>query len=142
MSSFNPNPYKNEQNFFINGKEIFVKANQIIYNIYEPVNENAIFYIKSGIVKIEFPYNASKNKCEFFLKEGDIFGVPEVYADSPRLSKAICVSDAYVYVWDKNSFMLTVSMVWELSIHAIKSLSNFTKILNSIYIEKENIKYF
>lgn len=129
-------------NFFINGKERFIKSGEILYNIYEPISENAIFFIKSGIVKIEFPYNASKNKYEFFLKEGDIFGVPEVYAETPRLSKAICVSDAIVYIWDKNSFMLTVSMVWELSIYAIKSLSNFTKILNSIYIEKENIKYF
>lgn len=129
-----------DYNFFINGKEFFSKEGTTLFKKYDPINENSIFFIKSGIVKIEFSY-ASGKKYEFFLKEGDIFGIPEVYADTLRVTSATVISDSILYVWDKNSFILTVSMVWELSIYAIKSLSSFTKILNSIYIEKENIKF-
>ena len=128
-----------KERIFKNGTEISFKRGDKIFQRFEPVGKHAVFFIKTGFVKLTIT-KKSGEKLKLFLKEGDLFGIPEVYANSPRLTEALCESDTECYVWNKTNFFLTVSMVWELSIYCIKSLSYFLKILNEEFIEEKSIK--
>ncbi|MDD5067880.1 MAG: cyclic nucleotide-binding domain-containing protein [bacterium] len=128
------------ENIYQNGQVKKFKKGEKLFSRNEMVGEDAIFFIKQGLVKLLI-FKKDRTELKIYLKDGDLAGVAEVYADSPRVTESICDSDVECYIWNKSNFILTVSMIWELSLYTIKSLSVFLKIINSEFVEKENIKF-
>ncbi len=128
----------NLENIFQRGEFKTFQSGQNLFFKGDPVEGDAIYYIKRGNVKLAVPKNDG-TELSLRLMEGDLVGVPEVYADTPRITNAKCESEVECYVWDKASFLLAVAMIWELSLFSIKALSSFLRIINAEFVDKMNI---
>lgn len=128
------------ENIFQNGGLKKFPRGTRLFAAGEAVRPDAIFFIKQGLIRFRI-LKKDLSELKIFLKEGDLFGMAEVYAGSDRVSEAVCESDAECYVWSKESFFLTVSMIWELSLFAIKSLSVLLKIINAEFVDKTEIRF-
>ena len=126
-------------NIFQNGVEKKFEAGKILFKTGDVVSEDAVYFIKSGAVKLNIPKQI-RGPLRLDLTEGDFIGIPEVYADSNRVTEAVCETELKCYVWNRPDFLLTVNMIWELSFYTIKSLSEFLKILNMRFIDKIRIQ--
>ena len=129
----------NQENIFQNGSVKYYEAGKKLFTVGEPVNEEAVYFIKNGSVKLTVPKRRGRT-LTLDLKKRDFIGIPEVYTDFNRLTEAFCEKELECYVWNKPDFLLTVNMIWELSFYTIKSLSEFLKILNMEFIDKVSIR--
>ncbi len=128
----------NTKNFLNSGEEKSLKKDFVLFNKNDETNFDAIYYIKKGFVTLTIPKTNSE-PIKVVLKEGDLVGLPEVYNDISRLTKAVASSDVVCQVWDKASFLVSAASTWELSIYTIKSLSKILKLMNSEYINNNSI---
>ena len=127
------------ESLFQNGSLKKFSKESKLFSINDSVGDAAIFYINKGLVKLRIP-RANGGELTIYLKEGDLVGVPEVFADTDRITEAVCKEDTDCYIWDKENFLLTNSIVWELSLYTIKSLSTFLKIINAEFVDKISLK--
>lgn len=130
----------------INQEHIFQKGKFKEYEKYsklflkdEPVGDNAIFFIKKGQVQLKI-FKKDKTRISIPLKEGDIVGIPEVYTGSNRITEAVCESPVECYVWSESEFLSASSVIWELSLYTIRSLSSVLKTIDAEFIEEINIE--
>ena len=130
----------NQENIFQNGAVKKYGAGKKLFKVGEPINEDAVYFIKNGAVRLDIP-KQSGAPLTLKLKETDFIGIPEVYADRNRVTEAVCETGLECYVWNKADFLMTVNMIWELSFYTIKSLSEFLKIINIEFIEKTSIRF-
>jgi CRP-like cAMP-binding protein len=130
----------NQENIFQNGTVKKYEAGKKLFNVGEPITEDAVYFLKSGAVRLDIP-TQSGFPLTLNLKEKDFVGIPEVYADFNRETEAVCETDLECYVWNTADFLMTVNMIWELSFYTIKSLSEFLKIINSEFIDKISIRF-
>ena len=130
----------NQENIFQNGAVKKIGVGKKLFKVGEPINEDAVYFIKNGAVRLDIP-KKNGSPLTLKLKETDFIGIPEVYADFNRVMEAVCETELECYVWNKADFLMTVNMIWELSFYTIKSLSEFLKILNMEFIDKISIRF-
>ena len=130
----------NQENIFQNGAVKKYEAGKKLFNVGEPIGEDAVYFIKSGVVRLDIP-TQSGFPLPLNLKEEDIVGIPEVYADRDRVTEAVCETYLECYVWNKADFLMTVNKIWELSFLTIKSLSELLKIINNEFIDMVSIRF-
>lgn len=126
------------ENIFQFGREKTFNQGTKLFSKGDEVREDAIFFIKKGMLKLQIP-KKDGSKITLYIREGDMIGVPEVYTGSSRVTEAVCESNIECYVWSESEFLKAVSIVWELCLYAIKSLSASLKILNSEFVDKISI---
>jgi len=128
----------NAENFLKSGKAEKIKKDTILYNVDDISNLNAVYYIKKGKASLEY-IKSDGSVFKIILQEGDLIGLPEVYTNMQRITKASAITDMECQVWDKASFLVEAASIWELSIYTIKSLSNILKILNAEFANEQNL---
>ncbi len=129
----------NQEHIFQKGKFKEYEKHSKLFLKDEPVGDDAIFLIKKGQVQLEVP-KKDGTRITIPLNEGDIMGIPEVYTGSNRITEAVCESPVECYVWSESEFLSASSVIWELSLYTIKSLSSVLKIINAEFVEEINIE--
>ena len=115
--------------FLQNGIEKEYRKGEYIYNIGDITRDFAIFYIIEGEVIESRSIDDSRTLYEWF-SSGEIFGIISAYRSENREEKAIANKDSKVYIWNLNSFEITVSMHPELAICTIEGLSKRLRNMN------------
>lgn len=127
----------NVENLFKDGKEIFFERGSYIYKKGEPISDNAIYYIKDGLVTLRI-LRKNGEKIKVYRQRGEIFGIDEAVILNERILDAVAEENTIVYVWSKTDFFINTSINWELSLYAIRSLSSFLRILNSEFLDQKS----
>ncbi len=87
----------NIENIFQNGKIKQFAKDSTLFAKNQGIGDDAVFFIKKGLVKLQIP-RRDLHDIKIYLREGDFVGVPEVYAESQRLTTALCESEIECYV--------------------------------------------
>jgi CRP-like cAMP-binding protein len=88
-----------------------------------------VFYILKGEVIVRKKYTPLV-KDEFIYKEGDIFGVLELYNNKIRITEAEAKTDVELLGFDKLSFERLMVSNANISLKVIKSLSQILRKAN------------
>lgn len=128
------------ENLFSNGKEVFYERGSFIYKKGDKILEDAIFYIKDGLVTLRIN-KKNGDKIKVYRQRGEIFGIDESIILNERIIDAIAEENTIVYIWNKTDFFLNTSINWELSLYSIKSLSSFLRILNSEFLDQKSFSF-
>ncbi len=125
------------ETLFKDGKEVFFERGTIIYRKGEKILEDAIYYIKDGLVTIRIN-KKNGDKVKVYRQRGEIFGIDESLVAEERITDAVAEENTIVYIWNKTDFFLNTSINWELSLYSIKSLSSYLRILNSEFLDQKS----
>ena len=123
-----------KKGLLIGGTFVTYKQGDIIFSYDDETSENGVFFIEKGKIELSF-LKQNKEEFKIYLKDNSLFGLPEVYAEIARITKAKCLTDCVLYKWTKSGFLLAVSMSWELSLLSINSLSKMLKTLNYEFLK-------
>lgn len=124
------------ENLFKDGKEVFYERGSTIYKRGDKIQEDAIYYIKDGLVTLRIN-KKNGDKIKVYRQRGEIFGIDESIVLNERLIDALAEENTIVYIWNKTDFFLNTSINWELSLYSIRSLSSFLRILNSEFLDQK-----
>ena len=125
------------ENLFKDGKEVFYDRGSVIYKKGDKILEDAIYYIKDGLVTLRIN-KKNGDKVKVYRQRGEIFGIDESLVVNERIIDAIAEENTIVYIWNKTDFFLNTSINWELSLYSIKSLSSYLRILNSEFLDQKS----
>ena len=117
------------------GKEIILDAGTIIYKAGDQNEENPIFFITAGLVKIEILLSGGA-KFPIYLQPDSIFGLVEPLVECNRLTSALAMEPCILYSWDPENFELASGVSWELALASITGLTRLLRILNAEFGEK------
>ena len=117
------------------GKEVTYEPGTVIYRTGTLPEEQSIFYIVAGLVKIEITLNDGF-KFPLYLQPDSVFGIVEPVSGSSRLTNAYAMEKSLFYTWDVENFYLASSVSWELTYISITGLTRFLRILNAEFGEK------
>ncbi len=125
------------EKLFKDGKEVFYERGSIIYRKGDKIIDDAIFYIKEGLVTLRM-YKKNGEKIKIYRQRGELFGIEETVILGERIIDAVAEENTIVYIWNKSDFFINTSINWELSLYAIKSLSSYLRILNSEFLDQKS----
>ncbi|MFN3411272.1 MAG: cyclic nucleotide-binding domain-containing protein [Exilispira sp.] len=128
------------ENLFKDGKEVFFERGSIIYKKGDKIGDDAIYYIKDGLVTLRI-FKKNGDKIKVYRQRGEIFGIDESIVLKERIVDAIAEENTIVYIWNKSDFFINISINWELSLYSIKSLSSFLRILNSEFLDQKTFSF-
>ena len=132
--------------FFFKGNKMLEGINTVAYKfnkghiLYKPGNiikDNSVFLIKEGLA--EFNYQLNRGKIfKVKIPSGGIFGLFEVMSgEKKRVAEVKFLEDTVLYMWKKEDFLMSASMISELGMKAIGFMSAF---LRSINIKIQDLK--
>lgn len=118
----------------IGGTFVEFPENSVLFTFNDDNVEDGVFFLEKGKAELYFKKKDGK-RFKIILNENSLFGLPEIYAEIPRVTEVRCIENCTLYKWTKSGFLLAVSMSWELSLLSINSLSKLLKILNFEYMK-------
>ncbi len=106
-----------------------VQKGQKIYEDKSYLQDKKVYYIMSGEVILRKKYTPLV-KDEFLYKEGDIFGVLELYNSKVRITEAEAKTDVELLGFDKIIFEKLLISNINISLNVIRSLSQILRSAN------------
>ena len=115
--------------YLTKGREIQVKAGEVVYKTGDKIAQDAIYYVVSGSIKLVRKMN---DGSEFVYVCGpeDTFGVVAAMAGAQREEDAVAKENAQIYCWSKDMFESAVSLYIEFARLAIQNLSRYLRDVN------------
>lgn len=102
---------------------------QKIYEEKSYLGDIKVFLILKGQVVLRKKYTPLV-KDEFFFKEGDLFGVLEIYNNKIRITEAEALTDVELLGFDKIMFERLLISNIQISLKVIKNLSQILRKVN------------
>lgn len=100
-------PEKERAELLVNSKIIKIKKKTVLYNEGDPVQ--AVYILKSGIVKT-YQTNLDGNKqILYFYKSGELFGYRPLFGDALQYESVAAIEDCELLKLDKNIFFEEVN---------------------------------
>jgi len=114
----------------INSDVYKFKKDHILYNEGDPIKGNSIFLLKKGHGQIIYNLKHDK-KLILDIPVGSIFGLFETISNEEyRITKVKFIEESIVSMWQKEDFLINISMIPELGLKSIVCLSAFLRTLN------------
>lgn len=115
--------------YLANGKEIFVPAGTVLCREGDAVEEDAVYYVMEGKVRLS-RHMASGYTFQYSVQKDGLFGVPPPAGPAVRIFTATAETNCQLYVWPKQAYDTALSLYIEFAKLSIQELSRFLRAIN------------